>query len=381
MAKKPNFKELAKRAGQRNDQTQTKTGGGDFTPPPAGTTVGRFVDYIEVGLQKSRPYKGKEKPPTNKVYVTFELLGKAYIKEIESEGKKRTVADRITVPLSMSLHEKSSFKKLFKKMLYGRQGIDHMSQMLGEAFKITVVHNETGEGDKKKVYANITDEDGNFLISSPVKQEMDDEGNVVGTKKLAVPDAISNERMFIWDEPTDECWESIFIDGEKEVTDEKTGKKKTISKNWIQNMITSALNFEGSPIQAFLEGSEELPEDPEELEDEVEEEVEEELEEELEEESEEEEELEEEEEEVEEAPAPKKKVVAKAAPKPTAAQQLAAKKAEAKAPAKKPAPTAAKSSAPAKKSSAPSATTSPSKKVVKKVVSSDDDALAALGLA
>lgn len=379
MAKKPNFKELAKRAGQRNDQTQTKTGGGDFTPPPAGTTVGRFVDYIEVGLQKSRPYKGKDKPPASKVYVTFELLGKAYVKEIESEGKKRTVADRITVPLSMSLHEKSSFKKLFKKMLYGRQGIDHMAQMLGEAFKITVVHNESGEGDKKKIYANITDEDGNFLISSPVKQETDDEGNVIGTKKLAVPEAISNERLFLWDEPTDETWESIFIDGEKEITDEK-GKKKTVSKNWIQNMITSALNFEGSPIQAFLEGSEELPEDPEELEDDAEEEVEEELEE-AEEEEVEEEELEEEEEEVEETPAPKKKVVAKAAPKLTAAQQLAAKKAEAKAPAKKPAPTAAKPSAPVKASSAKTATPSPSKKVVKKVVSSDDDALAALGLA
>jgi hypothetical protein len=373
MAKKPDFKALANRAAKRNDQTQTKTGGGDFTPPPAGTTLARFVDYIEVGLQKGGSWKGKEKPPAEKVFVTFELLGKNYLREIEVDGNKKTVADRITVPLKLSLHEKASFKKLFKKMTYGRQEIEHMSQMLGEGFKVTVVHNEVGEGDKKKVYANITDDDGNFLVDGPFKRD-DLEGTSV---KLKVPDAISNERMFIWDEPTKETWDSIFIDGEKEVKDDK-GKTKTVSKNWIQNMITSALNFEGSPIQAFLEGSSDLPDDPEELEDseeEVEEELEEEEAEEVEDEAEEEieEEVEEEleeEEEVEEAPK-----------KPTAKQQLAAKKAEAaKAPAKK---SSVAKTAPAKKTApASTATKSPSKVATKKSAATDsDEALKQLGLA
>lgn len=375
--KKIDFKALADRAAKRHDQTQTKTGGGDFTPPPAGTTLARFVDYIEVGVQKQRAYKGKEKPPAAKVYVTFELLGKNYVKEIEVEGKKKTIADRITVPLTLSLHEKASFKKLFKKMLYGRQGIEHMSQMLGEGFKVTVTHNEVGEGDNKKVYANITDDDGNFLVDGPFKRD-DLEGTSV---KLKVPDAISDERMFVWDEPTQETWDSIFIDGEKEVKDDKTGKNKTVSKNWIQNMIIGAVNFEGSPIQAFLEGSSDLPDDPadlgdeeseEEVEDELEEEeVEEDDSEEIEDEAEEEAEEEIEEEEVEEAP--KRKAVAKAAAakKPTAKEQLAAKKAEAKtAPAKKTAP-------------ASTATKSPSKPAAKTKakVDASEDPLKALGLA
>lgn len=381
--KKIDFKALADRAAKRHDQTQTKTGGGDFTPPPAGTTLARFVDYIEVGVQKQRAYKGKEKPPAAKVYVTFELLGKNYIKEIEVDGQKKTIADRITVPLTLSLHEKASFKKLFKKMLYGRQGIEHMSQMLGEGFKVTVTHNESGEGDKKKVYANITDDDGNFLVDGPFKRD-DLEGTSV---KLKVPDPISDLRMFVWEEPTQETWDSIFIDGEKEVKDEKTGKNKTVSKNWIQNMIIGAVNFEGSPVQAFLEGSSDLPDDPTDLDDEEsEEEVEEELEEEeaeddseeeIEDEAEEEaeEEVEEEEEEVEEEveEAPKKKAVAKAAAakKPTAKEQLASKKAEAKtAPAKKTAP-------------ASTATKSPSKPAAKAKakVDASEDPLKALGLA
>lgn len=254
------FKDIANRAAARNDQTQTTTGGGDFAPAPAGTTLARLVDYIEVGVHPQKAFKGKEKKPANKVYITFELLGTKYTKEIEVDGKKKTIADRITVPLTLSLHEKASFKKLFKKLAYGRQDIVHMSQMLGDGFKVTIVHREVGEGADKKVYANITDEDGNFLVDGPFKRD-DLEGTTV---KLNVPEAIGEERLFIWDEPTKECWDSIFIDGTKEVKD-AAGKEKTVSKNWIQNMIISATNFEGSAVQTFLEGSDSLPTNPEEL--------------------------------------------------------------------------------------------------------------------
>lgn len=263
---KINFKELANRAAQRNNQTQTTTGGGDFAPAAAGTTLARFVDYIEVGVHAQKAYKGKEKKPANKVYVTFELLGTKYQKEIEVNGAKKTIADRITVPLTLSLHEKASFKKLFKKMAYGRQEIVHMSQMLGDGFKVTVVHNERGEGAEKKVYANITDEDGNFLVDGPFKKD-DLEGTSIALK---VPEPISDLRMFIWDEPTKECWDSIFIDGTRETKD-AAGKEKIVSKNWIQNMIIAATNFEGSDVQTFLEGSDNLPSNPEELDSDVEE--------------------------------------------------------------------------------------------------------------
>jgi len=259
------FKDIANRAAKRNDQTVTKTNV-DFAPPPAGATLARFVDYIEVGLHKQKAFKGKEKAPAHKVYVTFELLGAKYIREIDTDAGKKKVADRITVPLTLSLHEKASFKKLFKKMTYGRQEIVHMAQMLGEGFIVTVVHNEKGEGADKKVYANITDDDGNFLVSGPFKVDA-----LEGTSTpLKVPPMLGTDRLFIWDEPTKETWDSIFIDGEREVKDEK-GKAKTVSKNWIQGMITSALNFEGSPVQTFLEGSGGLPENPAELEEELEE--------------------------------------------------------------------------------------------------------------
>lgn len=271
---KKTFKDVANRAAKRNDHTKTRETA-EYKPPEEGTSLARFVDYIEVGEQKQRAYKGKEKQPAPKAYITFELLSKKWIKDIERDGKTVTVADRITVSLAISTHKKASFKKLFEKMRYGREDIHHMSQMLGEGFKVTVVHNKVEEGPNAgKVYANITDADGNYLVDGPFKKD-DLEGTSV---KVKVPDALSDERMFIWDEPNKEQWDSIFIDGEKEVTDEK-GKNKTVSKNWLQNMILDAVNFEGSPVQAFLEGSDDLPDDPEELEDgeEVEEELEDEV--------------------------------------------------------------------------------------------------------
>lgn len=284
MAKKTkvDFKALAERAAKRSDQTQTKTGG-DFAPAAEGTSLARFVDYIEVGEQKQKAYQGKAKPPTSKVMLTFELLSSKWVKEIEVDGKKKTVADRITITIPLSLHKKAGFKKLFEKMRYGRDDIVHMAQMIGEGFKVTVTHNKVDDGPNKgKVYANITDEDGNYLVGPAVKKEENDEGEIIGTKKLKVPEPLSDMRMFLFDEPTPETWESLFIDGEKEVQDDK-GKNKKVSKNWIQNMIIAAENFEGSPLQAMLEGSEELPDDPDELEGDSDEEVEEEVEEEAEE--------------------------------------------------------------------------------------------------
>lgn len=255
------FKDVANRAAKRTDQTQTKTGGEAFPIPAAGGALARLVDYIEIGVHPQKAFKGKAKAPAAKALLTFELTGPKYTREIEVDGVKKKVADRISLPaIPISLHEKAGFKKLFKKMTYGRQDINHMAQMLGDAFLLEIVHNEVGEGADKKVYANITDSDGNYLVSGPF--EID---KLAGTtKKYKVPEAIGNERLFIWDEPTQECWDSLFIDGDREVKDEK-GNTKTVSKNWIQNTITSALNFEGSPVQTFLEGSSSLPEDPSEL--------------------------------------------------------------------------------------------------------------------
>ena len=257
------FADIINQIAEIADHTKESTGPA-FEIVPAGTTLARFVDYIEVGNQPRKPYKGAERKPAPQVLITFELLGKNYVKEIEVDGAKKTIANRITVPMNLSLNEKAKFRRLFKRMAYGRSEITHMSQMLGEGFKVSVVHNDVGEGDKKKTYANITDDEGNFLVEGPFTVDA-----LAETKQVhKVPPMVGKLRMFLWDIVNAATWGSVFIDGDREKTN-ADGTKETVSKNYLQEKITSATNFEGSPIQEFLDGSDQLPETLEEVKEEV----------------------------------------------------------------------------------------------------------------
>jgi hypothetical protein len=185
-----------------------------------------------------------------------------------------------------------------------------MAQMLGEAFIITIYHNVVTAEGNTNTYVNL-DNDGVYGISAPfIVNPLDDTRTDV-----PVQEAISPLRIFLFNNPTKETWDSLFIDGTREVKKDG-GAIEHVSKNWLQELILSATNIVGSPVEALLGGVAELPV----------------------------------EETVEEKPAdPVEKVVAKAAAKP------AAKPAD-----KKPAAAAEK---PAAKEKAPA-----------------DDALAALGL-
>ncbi len=333
---------LIDEAVELEDQTQTTGGDFEYAPPPAGLTVGRFIEYIELGEQPQKPWKGQPKKPIDEVRLTFELLSPAKnIREIEVDGVKKKVADRYGFTLPKSFNEKSKFYKLFNKMAYGRDSIKHMAQMLGEAFTITVEHNVVEKDGNKRTYVNIRNKAGEYLIGAPVQVN-----HLTGeSKPLNVPEALSPIKLFLFNKPTKATWDSLFIDGDRTKKDGE-GNEVTETKNWLQEKILGASNYEGSALSELLEGYDELT-----IEDEIQEEVEEAS-----------DDLGLEEEVVEETPAPKKTVATvgkKAAP---------AAKAPAKAAVAKP---AAKTT-PAK--------TTVAKAAPKKAVSSDD-ALAALGLA
>lgn len=243
--------ELAAKAAATTDHTETTTGG-DFQPPVEGTTVVRFIEYIELGKQPQKPWQGKAKPDADEVRLTFELLAvnknRTDVREIEVDGVKRTVADRISVRIAIKQGEKAAFKKLFEKMRYGREGITHMAQMLGMSFVAEVVHGKSADG--KKTYANLRNEDGVWTIRAPRINK----GNAIDGDDwvdIKVREAISPLRCFIWDYANKESWDSLFIDGTRTVKDDK-GVEREVSKNWLQEVILSAKNYHGSPLEALL---------------------------------------------------------------------------------------------------------------------------------
>lgn len=379
-----NVQDLIKKAREKENHTKEESFK-DFQVAPAGKAAARFIEYIEVGNQPQRAFKGKAKPDADTAIITFELLSPKHISEFEHEGQQITRANKITFRVKKSFSSKANFKKLFEKMRYGRDGIDHIAQMLGEAFIVNIIHNTVKQADgSERTYANISSAEMGYMIESP--HTMDAETGE--SKAIKVRDPISEIKLFLFETPTKESWDSLFIDGEKTKTNNK-GEEEVVSNNWIQDLIVNATNFEGSAVEVMLEGGDAIPQEFEESSEETEE-VEENFE------TEEEEFTEEPEEEVAPKKIAKSAPAVKAQPAKVGTQTSKTASPSKAAPVKKSAPvaatkTVAKSApaktvakAPAAKSAKTASTVSPSSKSAtakaKNITKEADDALAALGL-
>ncbi len=236
------FKALgAKAAAEGANQTVAKSGGGDYEPPAAGPGLARFVGYVEVGKQKGT-FQGK---PTikEKVVLIFELVGKRHATGEDEQPH------RVTIEESYSLNEKANFFKLFQRMNY-RQDCQHIVQLLGEGFKVEVIHDKwTGKDGKERTDVVLRNA-GGYTIAPPRKEDEDSE---TGWVDVAVPPARSALRCFLWEQADMNQWASLFIDGEypeRKLTDGRVLPAK--SKNVLQAKVKAATNFVGSPIHTLL---------------------------------------------------------------------------------------------------------------------------------
>lgn len=270
-----NLLEQAKAAASKlADQTEDKGGNFEYTPPAKGPCIGRFVTYVEVGNMPQQPFKGTEKPPAPECIIEFQLLGKKHAKEIEVKNEDGSTTTKTVYPImrlgrsangrdgsavkngmSMPGGSRSNHYKLLKAMDYGR-GNTHMAFMLGEAFRLNIVHNEVEQevnGKKQTVvYANLKDDNGVWQVSAPLIQKFDEEtGDPIGEPQpINAPAATVEPKMLLWDAPTLEQWNSLHIPGT--YTTKKGDKEVEVSKNWMQDTVRSALNFEGSAIQNVI---------------------------------------------------------------------------------------------------------------------------------
>lgn len=218
-----------------------KGGGGAYTPPAAGMVRLRLVAYVETGKHKVQ-ITGKPDKIEDEVKLTFELSGPKHEPKVLDDGTK--LPHRITLTLNRSMNEKANFYKLFKRMNY--KGLaTHMSQLVGEAFKGTVVHKVVGEGDDKKTYANLKDDAG-YTIQPPRV----DDPETGDTRDLVVAPAISPLRLFVWNTRAEflkPMWDSLFIDGTSGEGDNAR------SLNVFQDRIKAATDYVGSPIYNLLQ--------------------------------------------------------------------------------------------------------------------------------
>lgn len=227
---------------------------------PEGPTLGRLINYVEYGMTEMRLQQGEKEPKKKRVaQFVFELVGAKNTREIEKDdGTKVTIFDKIKVfDLPVSTNEKSNYKKLFDAMAAGNTDIGSFLAMIGQPFLMNVIHSKSEDG--KKTYFNIRDKNG-WKIGAAVKVDA-----LAGTSEAyKVGPGSGEQRAFVWDAPSQIQWDSIFIDGTYEAAVWKDGKKtdetETKSKNWMQERIMSALDWDASPMAAFLDlGGLDLP--------------------------------------------------------------------------------------------------------------------------
>lgn len=203
-------------ATQGIDQSVTQSGG-NFADVllPKGTYFGRFMEYIELG-KKIPMHMGK---PTGKPAVMNVRLG--FIVYTPDGSIKRINP----FPMAISSFEKAKFKQVFDKMNYDGT-LKHMAQRLGQPFMFEVEQYTSKAGKT----SNTID----FLSLRPLPKFDPQTGAPVELPALDE----SGLRLFLFDNPTKETWDSLHIE----------------KNNFIQEDILSAVNFEGSALQQMLMG-------------------------------------------------------------------------------------------------------------------------------
>lgn len=205
--------------------------------PPAGSAIAVLVSAIDLG-KHPKNYNGKI-TQTNKIVLQFELQGKNYAIN-DSEGNY--IGQHIVSEyLWKGTTNNARFVKLVKKLgAFWKR--DHVAKLIGCYWRTTISHRVVPDaaGGTPKTYVSMRDSAGETILQDPVKY--DEDGAVEGVIKVQ-PSEHRQYRLFLWDTPNQQQWDSLFIDGTR--TD-KDGVEH--SKNWIQDTIRKATNFNGSPI-------------------------------------------------------------------------------------------------------------------------------------
>ena len=213
-------------AGCVTDMNEVTTGGG-FKIWPEGNAIARLIWYIETGNHAQKDHKtGTMKAPAPQFKMAFAMFSPNYTQDDGSPGII------ISYDTTISQSEKANATKIFKKMNW-KGTAKHFSQFLTEPFIINIKQRKDANGKVVGSYVDLKE------ISAPVEP--------LSKQPYSCPEVSTDLlKLFMWDTPTKEMWDSLFIEGTR---DDGT------SKNWLQEQIMKAKNFPGSPIEHLIFGA------------------------------------------------------------------------------------------------------------------------------
>jgi hypothetical protein len=176
-----------------------------------GTYPARLVQLIDFGLQPQKPYKGKDKPPANEIGLTYELVDE-FMKDEEGNDildKPRWISE--TLPFFGLEADKAKSTQRYLAFDPDNKFDGDFLKHLGAAINVTIVNNQSGD----KVYDNVA------TISAMRPRDA-----------ANCPELKNPAKAFDSENPDMEVFKSF--------------------PKWIQEKITSNLNFKGSKLEGLV---------------------------------------------------------------------------------------------------------------------------------
>lgn len=211
------------------DMNEAVSGGGSARLLPEGNALAVLVGVVQLGKQPQE-YQGKAKDPMDEVQLTFALvggLGRNGEKYVNEDGTPYILN---VFPLAMQRNEKARAFRAFQKMNWRKTAKD-FPQLIGQAFFLPITQKERSATDKT-------------MVSRPDLTGILPPINPMDGQPFPVPQVdMKHFKMFLWERPTLEMWDSLYVEGSFD-----DGNTKNIQ----QATIAAALNFQGSPIQTLL---------------------------------------------------------------------------------------------------------------------------------
>lgn len=233
MSRLAQFQAQAAALAETGPDMNEKTAGGGGRLLPAGYAFARLVEYIELGSQPQE-YQGQKKDPKPEFRLGFALWGEPEPgnKYHNDDGTPYVIR---TFDMTLDRNEKAKAFKLFKLMNW-RGTAKNFAQMLGWGFLLKIVHEPKDKAQPNGQKVSRIDLAGFLPPLDPVTKA-----------PYPIPEAADElYQCFIWDAPTKEAWDALYVEGKYD-----DGK----SKNRVQETILGAVDFQGSPLQMLLMGN------------------------------------------------------------------------------------------------------------------------------
>ena len=201
-----------------------KPAGNTKNRPPAleaGTYPAALVQLVGIGVQEQRPFKGEPKNPIDEIMLTYELSDEFLLDEDgkENETKPRWVSERL--PFHSLESDLANSTKRYMAMDSSMKHEGNFVKLIGTPCLVTVTADKGKKDDT--IYNNVKS-----------VQEMRQKD------KDKHPGLVNEPKVFDFYGPDLDVFQSL--------------------SKFVQDKITSAVNFEGSKIQNLLEGGPQEPE-------------------------------------------------------------------------------------------------------------------------